>query len=102
VVTWVHGNPETLGYFAALVFIYGTFFGFEPWSVYPASPATMPTTALHFGLNHLTLPEGIATAVLLGSWVTTVAYTPEERTNLPPSFGFDSILQIKKPSARFL
>src|SRR5208283_35264 len=57
-------------------------------------PATMPMVARQRTLNHLVLPLGILTPTRSPILSTTTACTPEARTNLPPSLGRDSMLQI--------
>src|SRR5512136_396785 len=91
-------TPRTRGQldavFAILWYLFPAFTnGFSP----RPPPATIPTVARQRPSNHLVLPLGIWTPTLSSVLSTTIAWTPLARTNFPPSFGCDSILQIYAP-----
>ena len=60
-------------------------------------PASSPTVALQRVLRDLNCPEGSCTVVSL-SWLTTMAPTPPDLANLPPSPGLASTLWTCTPT----
>ena len=61
-------------------------------------PATTPIVARQLGKNVFSFFDGRRTTTPSGVFVSIFAHVPPARTNLPPSPGCSSILQIIVPS----